>query len=106
MRPAIIVGLLACAACRDGRFRKPEVTVAAAANLTSVFDVLGPRFESQTGIHPVSSFASTAQLARQIESAAPFDVFMAADSEHVAGLEQKGLLAPGSRAIYARGVLA
>jgi molybdate transport system substrate-binding protein len=80
--------------------------IGAAANLTDVFEQLGPQFEAQTGIHPVVSFASTAQLARQIENAAPFDLFLAADSEHVAALDREGLLLPGSRAIYARGVLA
>jgi molybdate transport system substrate-binding protein len=90
---------------RDGP-GKPEVTVAAAANLTDVFQRIGPRFEAETGIHPVFSFASTAQLARQIESFAPFDVFAAADSEHVDQLDREGLLLAGSRAVYARGVLA
>ena len=85
---------------------KPEITVAAAANLTAVFQRIGPRFEAETGIHPVFSFASTAQLARQIENLAPFDVFAAADSEHVDELDREGLLLPGSRAVYARGVLA
>ena len=94
------------AACRQAPVSKPEVTVAAAANLIDVFQQIGPRFETQTGIHPVFSFASTAQLTRQIENAAPFDVFAAADSDHVAELDQKGLLAPGSRAVYATGILA
>ena len=85
---------------------KTELTVAAAANLMEVFHRIGPRFEAETGIHPVFSFASTAQLARQIESAAPFDVFTAADSEHVEELDQKNLLLPGSREVYAVGVLA
>jgi len=85
---------------------KSELTIAAAANLMDVFGELGPAFESQTGIHPVFSFGSTAQLTQQIENSAPFDVFAAADSEHVAALEQKGLVAPRSRAIYATGVLA
>ncbi|HEV2689973.1 MAG TPA: molybdate ABC transporter substrate-binding protein [Bryobacteraceae bacterium] len=92
-------------ACRHEQ-PKPMITVAAAANLTEVFGQIGPRFETQSGIHPVFSFGSTAQLALQIENSAPFDVFAAADSEHVAQLERKGLLAAGSRAIYARGVLA
>jgi molybdate transport system substrate-binding protein len=100
---AALVG--ATPACRHQQ-SKPVITVAAAANLTEVFDEIGPRFEAQTGIHPVFSFGSTAQLSRQIESSAPFDVFAAADSGHVAELDRKGLLAPGSRAIYARGVLA
>jgi molybdate transport system substrate-binding protein len=85
---------------------KQEVTVAAAANLTEVFKELGPKFEAASGIHPVFSFASTAQLTGQVANGAPFDVFAAADTEHVDQLDQKKLLTPGSRAIYARGVLA
>ena len=85
---------------------KREVAVAAAANLNAVFLTLGPQFEAETGIHPVFSFASTAQLAVQIDNGAPFDVFTAADTEHVDALEQKSRLVPGSRAVYATGILA
>src|SRR5271170_2511512 len=96
-RFALVLALASLAGCRsDQREAKPELNIAAAANLTDVFQRIGPRFEADTGIHPIFSFASTAQLARQIESAAPFDVFAAADSEHVAALEQKGLLVAGS----------
>lgn len=85
---------------------KREVAVAAAANLNTVFQTLGPQFEAETGIHPVFSFASTAQLAAQIDNGAPFDVFTAADTEHVEALEKKSRLVPGSRAVYATGILA
>jgi molybdate transport system substrate-binding protein len=85
---------------------KHTVTIGAAANLTDVFGRIGPQLEAETGIHPVFNFASTAQLARQIENSAPFDMIAAADSEHVAELERKGLIVPGTRAVYARGVLA
>jgi len=85
---------------------KPEVVVAAAANLTAVFQALGPRFEADTGIHAIFSFGATAQLARQIENGAPIDVFTAADSVHVEELDAKRLLVPGSVANYAEGVLA
>jgi molybdate transport system substrate-binding protein len=85
---------------------KPRLTIAAAANLTDVAQVLGTRFEAATGIHAVFSFGSTAQLTQQIENGAPFDVFLAADAEHVQELDRKGLLSPGSRAAYANGVLA
>src|SRR5580692_3849287 len=102
-----IVALALLSSCRsDQPPAKPELTIAAAANLTDVFGRVGKRFEADTGIHPVFSFASTAQLTTQIENAAPFDVFAAADSQHVAELEQKGLLTAGSRAVYARGTLA
>jgi molybdate transport system substrate-binding protein len=89
-----------------GQTPKPQVTVAAAANLGEVFRVLGPQFEDATGVHPVFSFASTAQLAFQIENSAPYDVYAAADVQHVEQLEKKGLLVPGSRVVYATGILA
>jgi molybdate transport system substrate-binding protein len=82
-----------------------ELTIAAASNLTDAFADLGPRFTAKTGIHVTFSFGATADLAKQIENGAPFDVFAAADSEHVEQLEGKGLLTAGSRAIYARGRL-
>jgi molybdate transport system substrate-binding protein len=79
--------------------------VAAASNLTDAFAEVGARFTSKTGIRVIFSFGATADLARQIENGAPFDVFAAADTEHVEQLERNGLLTPGTRAIYARGRL-
>jgi molybdate transport system substrate-binding protein len=82
-----------------------ELVVAAAANLTDVFGQIGPQFTARSGIRVVFSFGATADLARQIENGAPFDVFAAADIAHVDQLERKGLITPGSRALYARGRL-
>ena len=98
--PLIIVAF--CAALCQGA----EITVAAAANLTEVAQTLGSEFEKETKIHPVFSFASTAVLTSQIENSAPFDIFLAADAEHVDKLDREGLLVPGSNAVYAIGVLA
>src|SRR5580658_5194341 len=100
----LLIAVLTLAIAASGQ--KREVAVAAAANLSEVFGVVGPQFEAATGIHPVFSFASTAQLALQIENSAPFDVYAAADVEHVEQLDKKGLLLPGSRAVYATGILA
>ena len=80
--------------------------IAAAANLSEPFRVLGPRFEAATGIHPVFSFASTAELAHQIENGAPFEVFAAADRAHVDQLAVKGFMQQGSASVYANGILA
>jgi molybdate transport system substrate-binding protein len=82
-----------------------ELVVAAAANLTDAFAEVGSRFTSKTGIRVVFSFGATAELAKQIENGAPFDVFAAADTEHVDLLDRAGLLTPGTRAVYARGLL-
>lgn len=99
--PAAFALVLLC-----GAAQRPEVTIAAAANLGDVFQIVGPQFESATGVHPVFSFGSTAQLTQQIEHAAPFDLFAAADTAHVDQLERERRLAPGSKAVYATGILA
>jgi molybdate transport system substrate-binding protein len=101
----IIVAFWATA-CQLAFSAPPEITIAAAANLTEVAQTLGSEFEAQTKIHPVFSMGSTAQLTSQIESSAPFDVFLAADAEHVDKLDHEGLLKPGSSAVYVVGVLA
>lgn len=102
----LLLAAFLVAASSPGQTPKRELTIAAAANLAEVFQALGPRFEAASGVHPVFSFASTAQLALQIENGAPYDVYAAADVEHVEQLEKKGLLVPGSRAVYATGILA
>jgi molybdate transport system substrate-binding protein len=105
MRPSFVIcAALVLAGVAHGQRR--EVTVGAAANLSDVFREVGSAFEAASGIHPVFSFASTAQLSVQIENGAPFDVFAAADIEHVEQLEKTGLLTAGSRAVYATGILA
>ncbi len=83
----------------------PEIIVAAAANLTDAFEELSRDFTRQTGIRVILSFGSTADLAKQIENGAPFDVFASADTAHVDALHQKGILTSGTRRIYARGTL-
>ena len=79
MKPPFVLFAIAVAVAASGQAPKHEVTIAAAANLNGVFQDVGTQFEAATGIHPVFSFASTAQLAIQIENGAPFDVFAAAD---------------------------
>jgi molybdate transport system substrate-binding protein len=79
--------------------------VAAAANLTNAFAEIGKAFASQSGTRVIYSFGATSQLTQQIENGAPFDVFAAADVEHVDELVRRGLVLPETRAVYARGVL-
>lgn len=94
--------------CGSGRPPEPapKLTVAAAANLTDVFAEVGTAFTRKTGVEVVFSFGSTAQLAQQIENGAPFDVFAAADAEHVDSLVASKKLIANSRAVYALGQLA
>jgi len=105
---AAFVLVLACVtACKDKNpatsASQNELTVAAAADLTPAFEELGREFESATKIKVVFMFGSTGMLTRQIENGAPVDVFAAANVSYVDQLEQKGLIIPDSKAIYARG---
>lgn len=106
----ILVPLAMIASCRSqspgaGQPESRNLTIAAAANLTEALAEIGPTFTRKTGIHVVFSFGATADLAKQIENGAPFDVFLAADTAHVDQLERKGLLTAGTRVLYARGRL-
>lgn len=82
-----------------------EINVAAAANLQRALEPLAKAFKHNTGVKVVSSLGSSTQLAQQIENGAPFDVFLSADTAQVDRLSAKGLVAQGSQATYARGVL-
>jgi molybdate transport system substrate-binding protein len=54
----------------------------------------------------ICSYGATSVLAQQIANAAPFDLFAAADAEHVDLLVRTGHIIPETRAVYARGRLA
>ena len=97
--------LSSCSAHRDPQ-RATKLTIAAAANLTDAFDEVGRAFKSQTAVDVVFSYGSTAELAQQIENGAPFDLFAAADTEHVDSLVAENKLTGDSRAVYALGQLA
>ncbi len=101
-------GWIVCAAALlcSCRAPKQKLTVAAAANLTDVFGEIGKAFKAKTGVDVIFSYGSTAELAQQIANGAPFDLFAAADTEHVDSLVSTGKLTAASRASYALGQLA
>lgn len=108
-RLALLAALLltlvcAATACKDRPSNSaPEITVAAASDLTPAFEEIGREFQSTHKTKVVFVFGSTGMLTRQIENGAPMDLFAAANVSFVEQLEQKGLIVPGTKAIYARG---
>src|SRR6202000_2576464 len=83
---------------------QPPLRVAAAADLQPLLPALLTSYERQTGQHAEASFASSATLATQIESGAPFDVFLSADMALPRKIVHDGFAAPGGAAQpYARG---
>jgi molybdate transport system substrate-binding protein len=104
---AFMVALLcAISACKDkpsNTNSSQDLTVAAASDLMPAFEVIGREFESVHKTKVVFVFGSTGLLTKQIENGAPMDLFAAANVSYVDQLEQKGLVIPDSKAIYARG---
>jgi molybdate transport system substrate-binding protein len=80
--------------------------VGAASDLAAAMPELAAGFEAQGGIRVSVTLGSSGQIAQQILQGAPVDVFLSADRVWVDRLEEAGLVAPGGRAPYARGLLA
>lgn len=95
--PALLLSVLAAGAplARTGEAR--PLTVLAAASMTDVLREIGDAWTAQGGPPVRFSFASTAALARQVESGAPADVFVSADREWMDYLDQRSLIDRASR---------
>jgi molybdate transport system substrate-binding protein len=89
----------------SGASAQQEIKVAAAADLTSAMQKLGPAFEKQTGVHVAVSLGSSGNFFAQIQNGAPFDVFLSADKSYPEKLLAAGQAEPNSLAPYARGRL-
>ena len=87
------------------RGEEEPVRVAAAANFAPAARAIGAAFERETGSRVLFSFGATGQLYAQIVQGAPFEVFLAADSEKPKRSEHEGLAVRGSRRTYAVGRL-
>lgn len=66
----------------DGAAFSGELTVFAAASLTDVFEEIATSFEEENPeVEVTFNFAGSSELAQQIKSGAPADVFAAADTD-------------------------
>jgi molybdate transport system substrate-binding protein len=102
MKRLFLVLIFCCAAAVANA---QEITVAAAADLSSVFPQVAAKFEKETGKKVKLNFGSSGQFLLQIENGAPFDVFFSADVQYPQRLESEGLAQPGSLYKYAIGKL-
>lgn len=99
----LVTLLLIFTGCGKSALQKTELTIAAAADLTSAFTELGQNFEKATNSKVVFSFGSTGNLAEQIQNGAPFDVFAAANVKVIEELKEKNLILPDTQQLYAIG---
>ena len=88
-------GLLVCVWV--GPAAAERVVVLAAASAAQVIDEVIGQFEAGPDDRVVASYAGTSALARQIESGAPADIFVAANAAWMDHVEALGLIEPESR---------
>ena len=74
-----------------------NVTVFAAASLKEGLDEAARTYEKRSGTRVTVSYLGSAVLARQIEQGAPADIFISADLDWMAYLDQRRLLRAESR---------
>src|SRR5262245_20457226 len=100
----LLLPLLFILSCRP-RNTQTDRTVVAASDLTNSFEEIAREFQKTNGTKVVFNFGSSGMLTKQIENGAPVDLFAAANVDYVTQLEQKGLIIPDTKKIYARGRL-
>jgi molybdate transport system substrate-binding protein len=89
----VLAGSTTHGAAAQGR----DVLVFAAASLKSALDDVDAEYQRQTGRKVVVSYAASPALAKQIEAAAPADVFISADLDWMDYLARRRLIKPETR---------
>jgi molybdate transport system substrate-binding protein len=74
-----------------------DVVVFAAASLKNALDDVANRFKAETGKTVTINYAASSALAKQIEQAAPADIFFSADLDWMNYLEERNLIVKDTR---------
>lgn len=103
---ALAFGLFACGSSDDsGSGDGGDLNVFAAASLTEAFTNLGKQYEAEhEGVEVKFNFASSSDLATQIDQGAPADVFASADEPNMQKVVDAGM-ADGKPQDFASNVL-
>ncbi len=75
-----------------------QPVVFAAASLKNALDEIAGQWSKETGKQTKISYAASSALAKQIEAAAPADIFISADLDWMDYVAQRKLIKPESRA--------
>ena len=81
------------------------IDVAVASNFSAPIHIIASQFQKETGHVLRVSIGSTGSLYAQIKNGAPFDIFLAADTQTPAKIGEEGLGIASSQFTYARGRL-
>jgi molybdate transport system substrate-binding protein len=102
-RAAVVVLSLLCLPTLA---RAQEITLSVAISMKEAVETLGRQFtQARPSVMLRYNFGSSGELQKQIEAGAPVDLFISAAQRQMDELEQKGLIDPASRRVFARNVL-
>ena len=74
-----------------------KVTIFAAASLKNALDEVMAAWQKETGKEATASYAASSALAKQIESGAPADIFISADTDWMDYVAKKNLIKADTR---------
>ncbi|MGU3493577.1 molybdate ABC transporter substrate-binding protein [Xanthobacteraceae bacterium A53D] len=92
-----VAGVMAAVAPVAAR-AQDAVTVFAAASMTNAIQDIAKAYTAKTNVAIRTSFAASSELAKQIESGAPANIFISADNRWMDYLQQRKLIVDDSRA--------
>jgi molybdate transport system substrate-binding protein len=82
----------------DASAQQNKLVIFAAASLKNALDEANAAFQRDKGQETTTSYAASSTLAKQIEAAAPADIFISADLDWMDYLAKKNLIKPDTRA--------
>jgi molybdate transport system substrate-binding protein len=97
LRVCVLVVLVSIAWSAVASAQQNKLVIFAAASLKDALDDVNAAYWRDKGMETVTSYAASSVLAKQIEAAAPADVFISADLDWMDYLEKRNLIQPGMR---------
>ena len=95
---AVVLGFLWNASNTLAQAPDTKLVIFAAASLKDALDEANATYQREKGQEAVTSFAASSTLAKQIEAAAPADIFISADLDWMDYLAKRNLIKPETRA--------
>jgi molybdate transport system substrate-binding protein len=94
---AVVLGLSQFLAVSSTKAQSSDVVIFAAASLKNALDEINAAWTNETGKKATISYASSPALAKQIEQAAPADLFVSADLDWMDYVAERKLIKTESR---------
>jgi molybdate transport system substrate-binding protein len=94
---ATSAGLAAAMSLPAAGAEAKNVVVFAAASLKNALDDINAEWQKETGRKAAISYGASSALAKQIEAAAPADIFVSADIAWMDDVAKKGMIRPETR---------